>query len=194
MRLRPLSRPAASSGSVVALSRLPGASAPTMSYLLLMVPEGKVGEPRTDDPESARRHNRLHFDIRVWAENHPEVVAQLIARGATKLWDGRQGPSTWVTMADPEGNEFCSPDFASGVAGPSGRMIAWTFAPKSRCLPEYQTSIVSPLTLVVVSVRRSVSNRFRRGSRGTSPRRRPAAGRCVRPGLRADRTVMASAM
>ena len=51
--------------------------------------------------------NRLHLDVRVGAENHPEVVAKLIARGATKLWDGRQGPSTWVTMADPEGNEFC---------------------------------------------------------------------------------------
>jgi len=69
--------------------------------------EGKVREPRNDDPESVRRRNRLHFDIRVGAENHPEVVAMLIARGATKLWDGRQGPSTWVTMADPEGNEFC---------------------------------------------------------------------------------------
>jgi len=23
------------------------------------------------------------------------------------LHDGRQGPHTWVTMADPAGNEFC---------------------------------------------------------------------------------------
>jgi hypothetical protein len=29
------------------------------------------------------------------------------SRGATKLYDGQQGPSTWVTLADPEGNEFC---------------------------------------------------------------------------------------
>jgi hypothetical protein len=27
--------------------------------------------------------------------------------GATFLHTGRQGPHTWVTMADPEGNEFC---------------------------------------------------------------------------------------
>ncbi|CAN5262693.1 hypothetical protein BH18ACT4_BH18ACT4_09120 [soil metagenome] len=27
--------------------------------------------------------------------------------GAAKLYDGSQGPQTWVTMADPEGNEFC---------------------------------------------------------------------------------------
>jgi hypothetical protein len=25
----------------------------------------------------------------------------------TFLWTGEQGPHNWVTMADPEGNEFC---------------------------------------------------------------------------------------
>jgi len=69
--------------------------------------EGKVGEPRNDDSESVRWHNRLHFDIRVGDERRAEVVDQLIARGATKLWDGQQGPYSWVTMSDPEGNEFC---------------------------------------------------------------------------------------
>ncbi|MEW2385510.1 VOC family protein [Micromonospora sp. NPDC047707] len=83
----------------------PDGRGPAIGFL--KVPEGRVREPRDDDPESVRRHNRLHFDIRVGAENHPEVVAKLIARGAMKLWDGRQGPHTWVTMADPEGNEFC---------------------------------------------------------------------------------------
>ena len=28
-------------------------------------------------------------------------------RGATELHRGQQGPHHWVTMADPEGNEFC---------------------------------------------------------------------------------------
>jgi hypothetical protein len=70
------------------------------------VPEGKPDEPTTDRPTPVRRHNRLHLDLRV-GEHRADVVARLIARGATKLWDGRQGPSTWVTMADPEGNEFC---------------------------------------------------------------------------------------
>jgi Glyoxalase-like domain len=32
---------------------------------------------------------------------------RLIARGATYRYDGQQGPHTWVTMADREGNEFC---------------------------------------------------------------------------------------
>ncbi|NUR69965.1 MAG: VOC family protein [Hamadaea sp.] len=73
-------------------------------------PDGLEHAPRVlfqTAPEAKTVKNRLHLDVRVGAENHPEVVAKLIARGATKLWDGQQGPSTWVTMADPEGNEFC---------------------------------------------------------------------------------------
>jgi hypothetical protein len=58
-------------------------------------------------PESKTVKNRVHLDVWVGRENVPAQVEQLIARGATKLYDGRQGPHTWVTMQDPEGNEFC---------------------------------------------------------------------------------------
>ena len=34
-------------------------------------------------------------------------VERLTSLGASRLWDGQQGPHRWVTMADPEGNEFC---------------------------------------------------------------------------------------
>ncbi|GAA1831294.1 hypothetical protein GCM10009682_57370 [Luedemannella flava] len=71
------------------------------------LPEGKPDEPATDAARPERRRNRLHLDLRIGGADRAEVVAGLIARGATKLWDGRQGPHTWVTMADPEGNEFC---------------------------------------------------------------------------------------
>ncbi|MEV0269570.1 VOC family protein [Hamadaea sp. NPDC050747] len=87
--------------------RHPDGLAGAPRVLFQTAPEGKVREPVSGDPESVRLHNRLHFDVRVGVENHAEVVAKLVARGATKLWDGQQGPSTWVTMADPEGNEFC---------------------------------------------------------------------------------------
>lgn len=30
-----------------------------------------------------------------------------VAFGATALYEGNMGAHTWVTMADPEGNEFC---------------------------------------------------------------------------------------
>jgi hypothetical protein len=59
------------------------------------VPEGKVAK------------NRWHLDVQVGPENVAEEKDRLIASGATYLYDGQQGPHTWVTVADPEGNEFC---------------------------------------------------------------------------------------
>jgi hypothetical protein len=58
-------------------------------------------------PEAKTVKNRLHLDLRFGAERQEEEVARLIGMGATELWRGAQGPHTWVTMADPEGNEFC---------------------------------------------------------------------------------------
>jgi predicted enzyme related to lactoylglutathione lyase len=52
--------------------------------------------------------NRVHLDFRIsTVEDRDAEVARLIELGATKLWDGREGEHTWVTLADPEGNEFC---------------------------------------------------------------------------------------
>lgn len=51
--------------------------------------------------------NRVHLDVWVGTDQLPAAVERLTTRGATKLWEAHQGPSSWVTMADPEGNEFC---------------------------------------------------------------------------------------
>jgi hypothetical protein len=58
-------------------------------------------------PEEKTVKNRLHLDVRVGPERCEEEVARLIALGATELWRGAQGPMAWVTLADPQGNEFC---------------------------------------------------------------------------------------
>jgi hypothetical protein len=58
-------------------------------------------------PEDKVVKNRVHLDIHVTVDDREAEVARLEALGATRLWDGEQGPFTWVTMADPEGNEFC---------------------------------------------------------------------------------------
>jgi hypothetical protein len=50
--------------------------------------------------------NRVHLDLRT-GDDRDVVVQRLLANGATFLHDGRQGPHTWVTLADPEGNELC---------------------------------------------------------------------------------------
>lgn len=57
-------------------------------------------------PEGKTVKNRVHLDLHL-GDRHEQVIADAIARGATKLHDGHLGPDTWVTLADPEGNEFC---------------------------------------------------------------------------------------
>ncbi len=58
-------------------------------------------------PEAKTVKNRMHLDVRIGGEDPVDVREALVARGATILHAGAQGPHTWVTMADPEGNEFC---------------------------------------------------------------------------------------
>jgi len=71
------------------------ARGPHPRVLFQQVPEGKTVK------------NRLHLDVRVGAPDVDSAVEALTARGARVLHTGAQGPHTWVTMADPEGNEFC---------------------------------------------------------------------------------------
>ena len=71
------------------------AGAPTRRLLFQSVPEGKTGK------------NRVHWDVNLAGADKDAVRAALEARGATFLWTARQGPHSWHTMADPEGNEFC---------------------------------------------------------------------------------------
>ena len=58
-------------------------------------------------PEAKQIKNRLHFDLRPTDATRDEEVARLLSLGATEVADHR-GPdgSGWVTLADPEGNEF----------------------------------------------------------------------------------------
>jgi Glyoxalase-like domain len=73
-------------------------------------PEQLPGAPRVlfqHVPEAKTVKNRLHLDVRTGSDDLEGEVARLVARGATRLHDGRQGPSVWVTLQDPQGNEFC---------------------------------------------------------------------------------------
>ncbi|MGZ6798077.1 MAG: VOC family protein, partial [Nocardioidaceae bacterium] len=55
-------------------------------------------------PEQKAVKNRLHIDLR--PQNQAAEVARLEALGATRV-DIGQGETTWVVLADPDGNEFC---------------------------------------------------------------------------------------
>ncbi|MEV8596361.1 VOC family protein [Streptomyces sp. NPDC052012] len=59
-------------------------------------------------PEPKAVKNRLHFDLRPTGRTRAEEVARAIGLGARQLADHtRPDGKGWVTMADPEGNEFC---------------------------------------------------------------------------------------
>jgi hypothetical protein len=58
-------------------------------------------------PESKTVKNRVHLDLRPGDGDKEAAVQRLVDRGARILHEGRQGPHTWVTLADPEGNELC---------------------------------------------------------------------------------------
>lgn len=57
-------------------------------------------------PESKQVKNRLHLDLRA-GDGREAMAEELVAKGATFLHRGGQGPYLWITMTDPEGNEFC---------------------------------------------------------------------------------------
>jgi hypothetical protein len=59
-------------------------------------------------PDAKQLKNRLHLDLRPVEGSREQEVERLLALGATQVADFRRpGGSGWVTLADPEGNEFC---------------------------------------------------------------------------------------
>ncbi|MEU7905472.1 VOC family protein [Actinoplanes sp. NPDC049118] len=61
---------------------------------------------RVPDEKSVK--NRVHLDIQPATGTRDEAVDRLLAAGATVYEDHRKpGGLGWVTMRDPEGNEFC---------------------------------------------------------------------------------------
>lgn len=89
---------AGSEGNYVALAPS-GRAGPVV--LLQRVPEEKSGK------------NRVHLDLKV-----PDIEAaasRLVGLGARRTSGvERELGSTWIVMADPEGNEFCVCDGGSG--------------------------------------------------------------------------------
>ena len=55
-------------------------------------------------PEAKESKNRLHLDFR--PDDQQAEVERLLRAGSRRA-DVGQGASSWVVLADPEGNEFC---------------------------------------------------------------------------------------
>jgi hypothetical protein len=76
---------------------------------VVLVPENEVRPPlllqRVPEPRSGK--NRMHIDI--VNDDIDAEVSRLEAIGAVREHEGMRemAGALWVTMADPEGNEFC---------------------------------------------------------------------------------------
>ncbi|MEU9255298.1 VOC family protein [Streptomyces sp. NPDC048270] len=71
-------------------------TAPGSALLFVTVPDAKTVK------------NRVHVDLQPQDRTRDEEVERILALGATVVGDHRNPDGTgWVTMADPEGNEFC---------------------------------------------------------------------------------------
>ena len=71
----------------------PGPVPPTQTFA--RVPEGKTIK------------NRLHMDLNPTDTDQEAEVRRVLALGARPADVGQTGDESWVTLADPEGNEFC---------------------------------------------------------------------------------------
>jgi predicted enzyme related to lactoylglutathione lyase len=76
----------------------------------VLVPEGEENASPLvlqQVPEPRLGKNRMHLDI--VADDVEAEVDRIEALGAHRLHEGVRsaGPVRWVTMADPESNEFC---------------------------------------------------------------------------------------
>lgn len=58
-------------------------------------------------PEGKATKNRLHFDLRADGVSTAEELDRLLALGARRVDVGQPSDTSWVVLADPEGNEFC---------------------------------------------------------------------------------------
>lgn len=80
-------------------------------------PEGigpRIFFQRVPEPKTVK--NRLHLDLNQGTRETPledrrrlvdQALERLVHLGATELYRREQNGEYWVTMSDPEGNEFC---------------------------------------------------------------------------------------
>jgi Glyoxalase-like domain len=75
-------------------------------YVVLVPLDGNTGSMFLVQgvSDAKRSKNRMHVDLHV---GDPEAEAvRLVGLGATRTGEGTLGEIAWITMTDPEGNEF----------------------------------------------------------------------------------------
>ena len=65
-------------------------------------------------PEKKSVKNRLHLDIRADGSAQSDELRRLLDLGAQRVDVGQTSDSTWVVLADPEGNDSVAVPFRAG--------------------------------------------------------------------------------
>ncbi|MGH1503069.1 MAG: VOC family protein [Acidimicrobiales bacterium] len=58
-------------------------------------------------PEGKTAKNRVHLDVGVGPKRMDGLASELEALGGTRVAEFDEPEGHWITMLDPEGNEFC---------------------------------------------------------------------------------------
>ena len=75
---------------------------------MIFSPDGRLRILFIQVPEPKTVKNRVHLDLRPVEGTRDDEVARLLGLGATEVADHRRPDGGgWVTLADPEGHEFC---------------------------------------------------------------------------------------
>ncbi|GAB3448998.1 hypothetical protein GCM10027517_34700 [Phycicoccus ginsengisoli] len=75
---------------------------------MIFSPDGRTRVLFIEVPEGKAVKNRLHFDLTPTDRTREEEVERILGLGATVHQDLRKDDGGgWVTLLDPEGNEFC---------------------------------------------------------------------------------------
>lgn len=73
-------------------------------FLIVKIPGGVLGFQKVPDPTPGK--NLLHFDLTADTDLD-QAVRELLDAGATLVGDRGDESFRWVTLADPQGNQFC---------------------------------------------------------------------------------------
>jgi hypothetical protein len=82
-------------------------SDPDRAYAIVD-PEGagpRLFFQKVSEPKAAK--NRVHLDVNVGTDAMHGKAAELVALGAVIVGEFDQPGGHWITLRDPEGNEFC---------------------------------------------------------------------------------------
>ena len=92
---------------------------------MIFSPDGRDRLLFLEVPEGKQVKNRLHLDLRPTdGADREQEVGRLLGLGAEQVADIRRPDgSGWVTLADPEGNEFCVLRGDSEIADPYGHLV-----------------------------------------------------------------------